>query len=70
MTSCCYFVISQERIIKDVRSCAPDEFNINVYRPEDPIVEAWKGGGFFYNIVALCKLLFQQQLNPQDLKLN
>ncbi|XP_063693426.1 actin-related protein 6-like [Bolinopsis microptera] len=34
----------KERIIKDVRSCAPDEFNINVYRPEDPIVEAWKGG--------------------------
>ena len=60
------FVISQERIIKDVRSGAPDEFNINVYRPEDPIVEAWKGGGFFYNIVTLCKLLFQQQLNPYN----
>ena len=39
--------IFQERIIKDVRSCAPDEFNINVYRPEDPIVEAWKGGRLY-----------------------
>jgi len=34
----------KERVLRDVRANAPDEFSVNVYRPEDPVMEAWRGG--------------------------
>eukprot|EP00116_Pleurobrachia_bachei_P008066 sb/3468328/ len=39
----------KERVYKEVRALAPDEFPVTVHRPEDPIVEAWKGGQLLAN---------------------
>ncbi|XP_058807177.1 actin-related protein 6 isoform X2 [Phymastichus coffea] len=34
----------KERIETDIRSLAPDEYEINVHLPDDPITFAWEGG--------------------------
>ncbi|XP_065088076.1 actin-related protein 6 [Ochlerotatus camptorhynchus] len=41
---CALFSGMQSRLQKDVRALAPEEFNVNVIVPKDPITYAWQGG--------------------------
>ncbi|KAL7306052.1 hypothetical protein TKK_0001514 [Trichogramma kaykai] len=46
---CAKFPGFRERLLKDVRSLAPEEYKINIHLPENPITYAWEGGSLLAN---------------------
>ncbi|KAI5701260.1 hypothetical protein M8J75_007820 [Diaphorina citri] len=41
---CCGFAGIRDRVESDVRTLAPDEFDVNVVLPSNPMTYAWEGG--------------------------
>ena len=41
---CALFPGFRERVAADVRKLAPDDYDVNVLKPEDPLAYAWYGG--------------------------
>ncbi|KAF7273592.1 hypothetical protein GWI33_013700 [Rhynchophorus ferrugineus] len=41
----CKFPGFKERLYTELRSLLPDQWEMNVYQPDNPITYAWKGGG-------------------------
>uniref|UniRef100_A0A1B6G3R9 Actin-related protein 6 n=1 Tax=Cuerna arida TaxID=1464854 RepID=A0A1B6G3R9_9HEMI len=54
---CACFPGFRDRLYKDLRSATPQEFDVNVYLPENPVTYAWQGGALlsrdpeFYSFV-------------------
>ena len=44
-----YYPFLKERIYHDMRSYLPIDFDINVMRAENPVLDAWKGAKLFFN---------------------
>lgn len=49
------------RLQKDIRSMAPEWYNVNVFLPEDPATYAWQGGRFMAEDPEFDKLCIKRQ---------
>lgn len=52
----------KERLYKEVRSLAPDEFDLEVHLPENPITYAWQGGILLPQLNDFSQMVVTRQL--------
>ncbi|XP_014205593.1 actin-related protein 6 isoform X2 [Copidosoma floridanum] len=57
----CKFPNFQERVLKEIRSLAPDDYTVNVYLPKDPITTAWEGGKLLSNDAGYSNLVVKRE---------